>query len=89
MTIANGVLTYNSNSCVGNGAISIINPAKNLYSWTLTVSSLAGLVCGNPGTFTGLAFVGDTSGGTNNVVFIFGSRDNTGTTSGMSFIGTR
>jgi hypothetical protein len=73
-----------STGCNGTGNFAVIDPALNMYSWTLTIAA-----CGAQPEFSGsgLATLDDVTGGTNNALRMFGA--NNARTRGFSFNGNK
>jgi hypothetical protein len=73
MTVrTDGTVTFNhSNGCIGNGTFTIIDPAWNLYRWTLSIGNCAAPV--QPHTAAGMAALLDSpAGGTANMLVMNG-----------------
>jgi hypothetical protein len=73
MTVrTDGSVTFNhSNGCVGSGTFTIIDPAWNIYRWSLAITSCASPVADH--SASGLAALVDAAGGTSNLLTMTGT----------------
>ncbi len=68
-----GTATFNhSNGCVGNGTFTILDPALNMYRWSLSIANCTGGIANH--TASGLAALLDSpAGGTSNLLAMNGT----------------
>jgi hypothetical protein len=76
LVISGSTLTFATDGgCNGAGTISVINPAMNIYAWSMLLSACSGE---DGDTFTGLATLADNPrmGGTQNLIALYGATEN-------------
>lgn len=72
MVRSDGTAVFNhSNGCVGNGTFTILDPAVNIYRWSLSIANCSGGVANH--TASGLASLLDNGGSTSNLLVMNGT----------------
>ena len=76
LVISGSTLTFATDGgCNGAGTISVIDPAMNMYAWSMLLSACSGE---DGDMFTGLATLADNprQGGTRNLIALYGATEN-------------
>ena len=76
LVISGHTLTFaNNGGCNGAGTIDVIDPAMNIYAWSMLLSACSGA---EEDAFSGLATLADNprKGGTGNLIVLYGATEN-------------
>jgi hypothetical protein len=76
LVISGNTLTFaNNGGCNGAGTIDVIDPAMNMYAWSMLLSACSGA---EEDAFSGLATLADNprKGGTGNLIVLYGATEN-------------
>jgi hypothetical protein len=76
LAISGNTLTFaNNGGCNGAGTIDVIDPAMNIYAWSMLLSACSGA---EEDAFSGLATLADNprKGGTGNLIVLYGATEN-------------